>query len=106
MTRSLAALVAVVFALNTVSLPLDWWVFSDQIGLFFTARGALFAVLGVVYFRTRFTHPMASTVASVFAMGLMLLTMVWADGGVRFPSRVIPLPGSSPTTSSGSGSSA
>ena len=38
-------------------------------------------VLAVVYFRTRFSHPAASAMGSSLAMGAMLLTMVWADGG-------------------------
>ena len=82
MTQSLATAMGVVFILNTVFLPLDYWAFPGQFALFLGTRMALNVVLALVYFWTRFSHPRASAVGSSMAMGAMLLTMVWADGGV------------------------
>ena len=82
MTRSVKTTMGVVFVLNTVFLPLDHLAFPQHAALFIGTRLALDVVLAIVFFRTAVRRPTGSAIASVLAMGAMLLTMVAADGGV------------------------
>ena len=82
MVRSTRTGVAVVALLSTLFIPLDLLVFPEQFAWMVTFRVACNAAMGIIYFRTARTRPVASAMTGVMAAGLMLLAVIGAAGGV------------------------
>jgi hypothetical protein len=81
LTRALKIAVVVVFVIQSVFILVDWLFYPELFTRFLPVRLALNAVLAVIYLRTSRTHPLASTYATCFAGGGMLLTVVHGTGG-------------------------
>jgi signal transduction histidine kinase len=81
MTRSLRGGVTIVALLNTCFIPLDWIVFPEHFVGMLGFRLFCNAVMAIAFFRTSFSHPLASSVAGCLAVGLMLLSVIHAAGG-------------------------
>lgn len=82
MVRSTRTGVAIVALLSTLFIPLDWLVFPGQFGLMLTFRLACNVAMGVIFFRTAQTRPVASAIVGCMAAGLMLLGVIEQAGGV------------------------
>ncbi len=81
--RSLLTGVYVLFVIQTVFIFVDWLVYPETFWRFLPVRLALNVVLGIIYFFTARTHPLASAFAACLAGGAMLLMVTQGTGGVE-----------------------
>jgi signal transduction histidine kinase len=82
MARSARSGAAIVAALNTGFIPLDWLAFREQFPWMLAARLACDAVMAAVFLATARRWPLRSAAAGCLAVGGMLLQVIWAAGGV------------------------
>src|SRR3990172_3129439 len=81
MARSARSGAAIVAALNTGFIPLDWLAFRDELAWMLPARLACNAVMAVVALGAARRWPLRSAVAGCLAVGGMLLQVIAAAGG-------------------------
>src|SRR5512134_3591151 len=81
MARSARSGAAIVAALNTGFIPLDWLAFRGDFAWMLAARLVCNAVMAVIYLGTARRWPLRSTVAGCLAVGGMLLQVIAAAGG-------------------------
>jgi signal transduction histidine kinase len=82
MGRSARSGAAIVAALNTGFIPLDWLAFRDDFAAMLAARLACDAAMAAVFLATARRWPLRSAVAGCLAVGGMLLEVIGAAGGV------------------------
>jgi signal transduction histidine kinase len=83
MVPYLRTMAFVVFAINTIFIGLDRYVFPESFGSFLPVRLLLDVVMAGVFFRTSFTRPVASMWAVCLATEAMLLTVIYGTGGAN-----------------------
>ena len=81
MVRSARTASLVLFVINTLTSPLDFWVGQERFSTFLGVRVALNAVLAVIYLGAAWRWPLPSALAGCFAACAMLLTVVHGTGG-------------------------
>ncbi len=81
MARSARSGAAIVAALNTGFIPLDWLAFRDEFAWMLPARLACNAVMAAVALGAARRWPLRSAVAGCLAVGGMLLQVIAAAGG-------------------------
>jgi signal transduction histidine kinase len=81
LARSLRIAVIVLFVIQTVFIGVDWLVFPEMFARFLPVRLGLNVVLAVIYFGTAHRYPIASSYATYFAGGAMLLAVTDGTGG-------------------------
>ena len=81
MGRSVRTAAFVLFAIQTVFIGVDFLIFPDRARSFLPVRLGLNVVLGVVFFRASYRHPVMSTLVTAFGGGAMLLTVIYGTGG-------------------------
>ena len=72
---------AVAFAINAAFVLLDRVLFPDQFAFFLGVRLGLGATLAAIYLHTGTRHPRASALALCLALGVGMLSMIYATDG-------------------------
>jgi len=81
MGRSVRTAAFVIFAISTVFIAVDFLIFPERARGFLPVRLGFNIVLGVVYFRECYRHPVASGLVTILGCGAMLLTLIYGTGG-------------------------
>jgi len=81
MGRSVRTTAFVVGIISTVFIGVDFLIFPERARSFLTVRLGFNIVLGVVFFRECYRHPVASSVVTILGTGAMLLTLIYGTGG-------------------------
>src|SRR5512134_1378786 len=76
LARSARSGAAIVAALNTGFIPIDWLAFRDDFAWMLAARLACNAVMAAVFLSTARRWPLPSAVAGCLAVGGMLLEVI------------------------------
>jgi signal transduction histidine kinase len=83
MGRSVRTTAFVIFAISTVFIGVDFLSFPERARSFLTVRLGFNVVLGVVFFRECYRHPLASGLVTLLGCGAMLLTLIYGTGGAN-----------------------